>query len=176
MSLCGFATDKTDCPQRTLTTLGPLSYASGDRQAMPKPPPLPPRPPPSPPPAGFTACSDTCSTFSDALVCSDGGEGAFLVDFGNGDRGFECDYGTQCAACGTRLQVHAAGSDSYSGARNGICQDTVVNGDAGYGACRSQSLFSHICIEFSILCFSRHRHGRLRRRTRDSIRQGRLPI
>ena len=39
VSLCGFATDLTDCPQRTLTTLGPLSYAAGRPTRCAKPPP-----------------------------------------------------------------------------------------------------------------------------------------
>ena len=128
ISICNFATDHTDCPQRTLTTLGPLSFSAAGRPAAPYPPPFPPRPPPSPPPAGFTACSTTCTTATNANVCSDGGEGAFLVG-----GAFECDYGTQCNACGTRLQVNAVGSDSYSGARNGVCDDTAAGGVAGYG-------------------------------------------
>ena len=99
----------------------------------PAPPPLPPRPPPSPPPAGFTACANTCTAATDPLICSDGGEGAHLRDLGGGSMGFECDYGTQCTACGTRLQVNAISSESYVGSRNGACEDTVVDGPAGYG-------------------------------------------
>ena len=132
-SLCRYATDKTDCPERRLTTLGPLSFSNAGRPAAPLPPPLPPRPPPLLPPAGFTACNQTCVNPVDALVCSDGGEGAMLIDLdGSGTMGFACDYGTQCDVCGTRLQVAQAGSDSYSGSRNGVCEDTVVGGPAGY--------------------------------------------
>lgn len=57
-----------------------------------------------------------------------------LIDLdGAGTMGFACDYGTSCEACGTRLQVEHTGSDSYSGSRNGVCEDTVVGGPAGYG-------------------------------------------
>ena len=91
-SLCTFVTDSQDCGQRTLVSLGPLSFAALGRADAPKPPPSPPNPPPSPPPTGFTACSNNCtkadSTYNN--VCSDGGLGAFLV---NGE--FLCNYGTQ---------------------------------------------------------------------------------
>ena len=126
VSLCAFATDSTDCGFRTLTTLGPMSYAIG-RPAAPSPPPSPPLPIASPPPP-FVGCSDLCNTATDPMRCSDGGEGAFLV---NG--AFECDYGSQCAACGSRLFVDAVGSDSWVRARDGVCEDTVVGGSAGYG-------------------------------------------
>ena len=35
VSLCGFATDLTDCPQRTLATLGPLSFSAAGRPDAP---------------------------------------------------------------------------------------------------------------------------------------------
>lgn len=92
VALCGFATDNFDCSQRTLTTLGSLSFSAAGRPAAPLPPPSPPHPPPSPPPP-FTACEDTCTTATDVNVCSDGGEGAVLVG-----GAFECDYGSQVRA------------------------------------------------------------------------------
>ena len=130
-SLCTFGTDSQDCGQRTLVSLGPLSFAALGRADAPKPPPSPPNPPPSPPPTGFTACSNNCtkadSTYNN--VCSDGGLGAFLV---NGE--FLCAYGPDCANCGTRLNVPEVGSDSSPKAKNGICEDTVVDGGTeGYG-------------------------------------------
>ena len=127
VSLCRYATDTHDCGKRILTTVGPLTYAFRGNQpfpANPFPPPLPPHPPPSPPPAGFIACDDSCTAASDPLICSDGGEGAHLRDLGGGSMGFECNYGTQCKACGTRLQVNAISSESYVGSRNGACKST----------------------------------------------------
>lgn len=124
-SLCKLGQDVTDCTKRTLVSLGPLSFAALDRMPAPKPPPSPPNPPPSPPPAGFTACSNNC-TIADPRynnVCSDGGLGAFLV---NGK--FLCSYGKQCSVCGTRLNVAEVGSDSSPKARNGVCEDTVIDG------------------------------------------------
>ena len=124
-SLCKFATDSADCGKRSLVSLGPLSFSALDRADAPKPPPSPPNPPPSPPPTGFTACSNNC-TIDDPMynnVCSDGGLGAFLV---NGK--FLCSYGKQCSVCGTRLNVPEVGSDSSPKAKNGVCEDTVIEG------------------------------------------------
>ena len=124
VSLCRYGTDSFDCGKRILTTVGALTYAfrGGEAPANPLPPPLPPHPPPSPPPAGFIACDDSCTAATDPLICSDGGEGAHLRDDGTGQMVFECDYGTQCKACGTRLQVNAISSESYVGSRNGACK------------------------------------------------------
>lgn len=148
VAICGFGTDATDCGQRTLTTLGPLSYAVGESFSFPVPPPTPPWPPPPSQPANFVGCSNTCvlsdsSGVSLTELCTDGGEGSHLITLYLSvtftlPKGtplpprFLCDYGTQCRACGTRLQIATAGSDSYIGARDGICDDTSVGGPAGY--------------------------------------------
>ena len=139
---CAYATDRTDCEPigglRTLQSLGPLSYAypGQPHPPLPLPPPSPPSSPPPPPPAyTFASCVDTCGY---TTLCSDGGAGAHLV-VSNGVRQFMCDYGTQCAQCGTRRDELLIASDSCTlddgtgCARNGLCEDTVASGSAGYG-------------------------------------------
>ena len=135
VSLCAYATDKSDCPPRFLVTLGPTSFATVHSPGMPAPPPSPPRPPPSPPSKEyFVPCSEECvdrGLKPDAMVetCSDGGLGSFLVD-----HAFLCDYGTDCAACGSRLPLSETPlvDDDVSG-RNGVCEDTAAGGTLGYG-------------------------------------------
>lgn len=100
VSLCHFGTDKFDCPLRTLTTLGVLSFSNALPPNVPLPPPSPPKPPPSPPPnEAWMACNDRCTTDGQKVesrgLCSDGGLGSFLV---GSIPLFECDYGAFSAS------------------------------------------------------------------------------
>lgn len=125
-SVCGYATDRDDCPTRYVT-YGPLTYSNAAKPPFPpSPPSLPPPHSPSPPPYSFSQCDNTCA-YSGAS-CSDGGLGAFLID----DL-FQCNYGTQCDRCGPRNNVDTLSADVPPYAMNGICDDPVSYGQAGYG-------------------------------------------
>ena len=124
-SLCGYATDRADCPLRRMESVGPLSYGNAGHPPAPAPG-LPAQAPSEPPPPVFVPCANTCPI--PPSFCSDGGLGAFTE---NGQ--FMCDYGTQCEHCGNRENVDFVGVDSAATARDLVCDDVAVGGPAGYG-------------------------------------------
>ena len=133
-AVCEFATDLDDCPIR-FVHYGPLTYSNAKKPPLPPRPPPPPQPPPRiitppPPPYVFASCVNTCGYVvdSDGSICSDGGLGAYLVD-----DVFQCDYGTQCNQCGPRNDVQTLSANVGTYAMNGVCDDTVSYGQAGYG-------------------------------------------
>ena len=83
-------------PQKfALVVTGPLQLTSPPPAPRQSPPPRPPSSPSPPPPAAPMPmiCLDTCGTAGDS-VCQDGGWAA---------QGNWCEFGTDCADCGSRL-------------------------------------------------------------------------
>eukprot|EP00966_Prymnesium_polylepis_P293690 6782634-Prymnesium_polylepis.1 len=54
--------------------------------------------------------------------------GSYLID---GE--FKCSYSTQCGICGPRQDVMELRGGSSPNSFNGICNDMVMGGSAGYG-------------------------------------------
>ena len=142
--LCKYGRDRTDCPLRR-AVYGELSYGAADLPPKPPPPPISPPPPlpPRPPSAPVATCENTCRNFllpdgttSATEVCSDGGEGSFIVQR-NGAYGFACDFGTSCDACGVRTYGNFRVETQRESARDGVCGDTLArlgdNSALGFG-------------------------------------------
>ena len=158
-AVCGYATDRDDCPARYVT-YGPLTYSNFAKPPFPPSPPYSPPPhSPSPPPYIFTQCDNSCAY--SGITCSDGGLGAYIVS-----GLFQCDYGTQCDHCGPRNDVITLAADVPPYAMNGICDDTVSHGQAGYGQDTTD------CGPMPV----QHRKGRPMARPRSRERQRQLSI